>query len=148
MIILSKFVERLKELMILNNYTIKTLAETTGIHQSTIGSLLREEHHPSTKALLAFAQLFNCPCDYLLGLIDDYPEPIKFSPPTSDFGARLRLLLRENNVSQYSLTKKEKISGNLLYQWLNNQAIPSVYNLEKLASALQISVDCLLGREN
>lgn len=144
---LSKFVERMNEFMLLNSLNATKLAEKTGVARSTICGLLRKEHLPSTAALVAFVEYFDCAADYLLGLVDDYPENLKFAKPKTPFGERFRLLLKETQVSQYYLTKCHKISGNLLYKWLNNEAIPSVYNLIKLSKALNISVDCLLGRE-
>ena len=147
MISLSKFVERMTEFMVTNSLTATSLAEKTGIARSTISGLLRKEHLPSTKALLAFADFFRCPTDYLLGLTEDYPDGVRFNLPTASFGVRFRQLLQETKVSQYTLTKRHKISGNLLYQWLNDEAEPSVYNLTKLSFALNVSIDRLVGRE-
>ena len=147
MIQIEKFAERLNEAMFSKSLNATQLAEKTGIARSTICGLLRKEHLPSTDALVAFVEYFNCPADYLLGLVDDFAEPVKFLQPNSSFGERFRALLAETNVSQYSLTKQHKISGNLLYKWLHDQATPSVYNLIKLSNALNVSVDCLLGRE-
>ena len=144
---MQKFAERLNEYMFSHSLNATQLAEKTGIARSTICGLLRKEHLPSTTALVAFVEYFHCPADYLLGLIDDFVEPVKFSTPSNTFAERLRCLLVETNTTQYFLTKHHKISGNLLYKWLNDQAIPSVYNLIKLAKALNVSVDCLLGRE-
>ena len=147
MLLLLKFAERMNEFMVIHTLTATALAEKTGIPRPTISGLLREEHLPSPKALRTFADFFQCPTDYLLGLIDDYPENCKFSQPSVSFRERFRRLLAETKVSQYSLTKQHKISGNLLYKWLNNESEPSVYNLIKLSKALSVSVDCLLGRE-
>ena len=144
---MEKFVERMNEFMITNGLNATQLAEKTGIARSTISGLLRKEHLPSTEALRAFANFFQCPTDYLLGLIDDFRENTKFTQPCVPFGERFRSLLTQNNVSQYALTKRYKISGNLLYKWLHEDSEPSVYNLIKLSTALSVSVDCLLGRE-
>ena len=147
MVILSKFTDRMKEFMILNNVNATQLAEKTGINRSTISGLLREEHIPSTKALLAFVEYFHCSADYLLGITDDYPENSVFLTPVTTFGERFRLLLKETNISQYELTKNDKISGNLLYRWLNNQTYPSVFYLIKLSDIMGVSIDYLLGRK-
>lgn len=144
---MEKFVERMNEFMITSSLNATQLAEKTGIARSTISGLLRKEHLPSTDALRAFANFFQCPTDYLLGSVDDFPENLKFSQPNLSFGERFRKLLAESNVSQYALTKRYKISGNLLYKWLHGESEPSVYNLIKLSTALSVSVDCLLGRE-
>ena len=147
MLSLLKFTERMNEFMVIHSLNATSLAEKTGIARPTISGLLRAEHLPSTKALKTFADFFECPTDYLLGLIDDFPENFKKAQPLMSFGEHFRTLLKETNTSQYELTKRHKISGNLLYKWLHNESEPSVYNLIKLSKALSVSVDCLLGRE-
>ena len=147
MYFMEKFADRMNEYMITQELNATQLAEKTGIARPTISGLLRKEHLPSTDALRAFADFFQCPTDYLLGLIDDFPEKTTFQKPASTFGERFRTLLAENKVSQYALTKQYKISGHLIYNWLHNESEPSVYNLIKLSKALSVSIDCLLGRE-
>ena len=142
-----KFAERLTEFMILGSLNATQLSEKTGISRSAISGLLRQEHLPSTKALTAFADYFHCTTDYLLGLTDDYQDGIHAVKSELSFGKIFKKLLKETKTTQYFLTKHEKISGNLIYKWLNDQAEPSVYNLMKLSRAMNVSVDCLLGRE-
>ena len=145
---LSNFVERLKEFMILNNLNATKLSEITDIDRSSISALLRGEHYPATKTLFAFLEIFKCSADYLLGLTDDYIEEKTYLTPTDNFGERFRFLLDKTGTTQYALTKYKNISGNLLYKWLHNQALPTVFNLIKLSEYMEISVDCLIGRED
>lgn len=147
MIILSNFKDRLNEFMILHNLTTPKLAEALGISDTALNGLKRGAHYPSTEIFFALLSYFNCSADYLLGLCDDYPENKIFRSPTDSFSKHFRNVLKETGVSQYRLTKEGKISGNLLYKWLNGQSVPSPANLVKLSKFLQVSVDYLLDRE-
>ena len=146
MVILSNFSDRLTEQMILCGLSAKQLADITGANRVTIFALKRGARLPSTQLLLSLVEHFQCSADYLLGLVEFSPEQVYYASSMQDFGERLRFLLTENKVSQYKLTKDYHISGNLIYRWLNNKAIPSVANLIKLSQCLDIPVDTLIGR--
>lgn len=145
--VLSNFVERLKEFMLLKNVNATDLSKETGVDRSTISGILRMDNAPSMKVFCTFVAYFNCSADYLLGLKDDYPENKRFTPRLDGFGERLYAVLKKTGTSQYELTKYEKISGNLLYRWLHDLSQPGVYNLVKLAKYMDVSVDLLLGIE-
>lgn len=146
--VLSNFVERLKEFTVLENLTATELSKRTNIDRSTLSGLLRGEHLPKFEVFCKLITYFNCSADYLLGFSNDYPEEKQYLPPVENFGDRFYFLLKQTGTSQYELTKNENISSNLLYQWLHNQTKPSVYNLVKLANYMEITIDYLLGREN
>jgi transcriptional regulator with XRE-family HTH domain len=147
MVILSKFVERLEEFLILGNLTPKELSENIGVTHATLLTLKRGKSLPSGKTFFALVEYFNCSADYLLGIADDYPDDKTYPPATEDFAAHFRLLLTETGTSQYELTQNAKISGNLLYKWLHGQTLPTAVNLCKLAQYMGITVDHLIGRE-
>ena len=148
MIILSNISDRIREFMVLRNFTPKSLAEELHVTHATVLNVLSEKHAPSTKLFFALLGLFQCSAEYLLGLVDDYPEQVTYLSPTSDFGARFSFLLKTTGVSQYALTKTHGISGNLIYRWLHNQTLPSPENFAKLAKAFGCSVDFILGRSD
>ena len=145
---MSHFAERVSGYMIAQDLTAKSLAEKTGLPRTTVSGILQGKHEPSTKVLITLADFFHCSTDYLLGLTDAYSEDEKFTTPTEEFSVRLRRLMKSSGVSGYKLTKIYQISGNLIYQWLSGASIPSTFNLIKLSTALDVSVDCLLGRES
>ena len=146
MVILSNFADRLTEQMILHNLNSPQLAEILHVNRATISALKRGARLPSTEVLFSLVEYFNCSADYLLGLIEFAPENTVYMPPVQSFGTLFHNILKETNTSQYCLTKVHHISGNLLYQWLHDQAFPSVANLVKLSKCLDIPVDVLIGR--
>ena len=143
----SAFSERICEFLHLKNLTPKTLAQALNITHATILNFKNGKCFPSTKIFIQLADYFQCSCDYLLGLTDDYPDYYTYRPATAHFPSRFRGLLKNAGVSQYQLTKKYGVSGNLVYKWLNNNGYPSVANLIRLARILNQPVDYILGRE-
>lgn len=148
MIILSNISDRIREFMILKNFTPKTLAKELHVTHATILNALQCRHAPSTKLFYGFLSLFQCSADYLLGLVDDYPETTSYRPPVEDFGLQFSKLLNTTGVTQYALTKQYGISGNLIFRWLHNQTLPSIDNFVKLSKAFSCSVDFVLGRSD
>lgn len=142
------FAERVSGYMIIQDLNASLLAEKTGLPRTTVSGVLQGKHEPSTKVLITLADFFHCSADYLLGLTDSYSEEEKFIIPTEKFAVRLKRLMKSAGVSQYRLTKSHQISGHLIYKWLSGESIPSTFNLIKLSTALDVSVDCLLGRES
>jgi transcriptional regulator with XRE-family HTH domain len=148
MVILSNISDRIREFMILKNLTPKTLAEELHVTHATMLNALQCRHAPSTKLFYGLLNLFQCSADYLLGLVDDYPETAHYLPPVENFGEQFSKLLEVTGVSQYALTKQHGISGNLIFRWLHNQTLPSIDNFVKLSKAFSCSVDFILGRSD
>ena len=146
MINLAIFSDRLNEQLILKNVKIQTLAEAINVDLTTIYELKRGKHLPSTEVLFSLVEYFNCSADYLLGRIEFDYEHAVYGKPFSSFGGQFRKLLKETKTSQYALTKNMKISGNLIYKWLHDQATPSVPNLVKLAEYMELPLDVIIGR--
>lgn len=146
MIDLTIFSDRLNEQMLLKDVKAQTLAEAIDVDLTTVYELKRGEHLPSTAVLFSLITYFNCSADYLLGRIEFEYENAVYSEPFSSFGSQFRKLLQETGISQYALTKNAKISGNLIYKWLHDQAIPSVPNLVKLAEYMELPLDIVIGR--
>lgn len=63
-------IERLKELIKVNNLNQARLAEKTGISQSTISAWLAGKSEPSVKSLCILSKFFNVKVNYLVGLSD------------------------------------------------------------------------------
>ena len=105
---------------------------------------MRGERAPVFSGLIKLVEYFDCSADFLLGL-SEYSKEGGYLPPL-DFAKRLREVMKENSVTQYALEKKTKISGDIVYKWLNGITKPSIENLVKLAEYIDCSVDYLLGR--
>ena len=146
MVILSNFVERLKEQMILCEIDTQTLSTAIGVDRSTISHWKTEKYMPSTKAFFRLIDYFQCSADYMLGLTDFPTENITYQKPCDTYGTRLRALLKEHELSQKKFIEDMKISSNLAYQWLSDKTLPSVEYLVKIAKYFDISVDILIGR--
>ena len=65
----------------------------------------------------------------------------------SQFALRLRKLRLEENKSLETVSKDLRISVNRLMKYENDQEIPSMRTIDKLAAYYDVSRDWLLGRE-
>ena len=144
MVDLSNFVENLSALMAERNLNAPALAKELKTDRSNITRYLSGKRLPKFAGFVASLEYFNISADVLLGL-KEYVNETDFLPLPS-FGERLRQVMAETKTTQYKIEQDEKISGNSMYQWLNNESVPTVHNLVKLAKYMDISVDYLLGR--
>ena len=144
MIDLSNFVENLSALMAEQHLNAPALAKAIATDRSNITRYLKGERLPKFQIFIALLEYFNVSADVLLGL-KEYVNETHFLP-LPPFGERLREVMKETKTTQYKIELDEKISGNSMYQWLNGESLPTVYNLVKLAKYMDISVDYLLGR--
>lgn len=65
----------------------------------------------------------------------------------SQFALRLRKLRLKENKSLETVSKDLRISVNRLMKYENDQEIPSMRTIDKLAAYYTVSRDWLLGRE-
>ena len=146
MIMLSNFVERLKELKDEHNLTQKQIADFTGLTETSISNYLKGKSEPSIKSFVAIADYFKCSTDYLFGLNNDSNE-INFlpCPPLSE---RLQYLLDKKSCTGYHLCKTADIPEASFYDWKNGNTEPNLYNIDKLIGFFDCSLDYFLGREN
>ena len=141
---MSKFSNRLKELIEEQELTLSDLAQKTGMTQSNISEYLRDIHQPSFSHLVSFLYIFNCSAEYLLGKTDlPVSEPLH---PVLPFHERLRAVMQEFGVSQTRMIREMPLSANALYKWLSGRAHPSPDSLIRLAKYLDCSIDYLIGR--
>ena len=68
--------EILKKLRIKNNLTQKQLGDRLGIGQTTVACYENGTREPHIESLIAYADLFDCSVDYLVGRADDFGSPI------------------------------------------------------------------------
>lgn len=142
--IMSKFSERLRELMQDEEINPPALAKKLNTHRTNITRYLRGDRLPQLTTFLLFLDYFSCSADFLLGLTDREEKNFKERPP---FSERFSYLIKEKEISMYRLTREIKISEALLYQWRDGKQLPSIENLVKLAKYFDCTVDFLLGRE-
>lgn len=65
-----------------------------------------------------------------------------------NIGERIKELRLYSNLTQYELSKRADISRSVLSAYENNTAIPTATVIAKIAVALSVSADYLLGLEN
>ena len=144
MIIMSKFAETLLSLMNERGLNAPALGELLDTDRTNITRYLRGERLPLFKGFVAMLTFFNISADVLLGR-QDYSTTTTFLP-IPPFGATLRKVMQETNTTQYKIVKELHISGSTLYNWLTNNSLPTIENLDKLADYMDVSIDYLLGR--
>lgn len=146
MINLSKFGERLKELMEEKEVNAPALAKILSTDRSNITRYLKGERTPQYQTFIEMLKYFHCSADYLLGLIDIPPENQAYGD-VQPFGERLRFVMSYCGFTQYRLETEHNYSGSEIYNWLFGKKLPSVTSLVKLSEDLGCTVDFLLGRQ-
>lgn len=146
MLNLKNFAERLQDLIIENEINPPILADAIGVASTTITRYLTAKKCPSVEVVVKIADYFNCSTDYILALNDD-STAYKFRkcPP---FGQQLKYLFEKQQKTQYSFKKQKRISQSVLYYWLHDVYMPSIYNIIKLSEFFECTVDYVLGRGN
>lgn len=143
---LSKFRERLSDLMFDAHCNGLSLSQKLGCGYNTIYRYLQCERTPTVEMLITLADFFNCSVDYLIGLdAENYVS--KFNKYQSFQESFVKLLDKEG-ITQYQLEKKTKISHSTMGYWKNGQKKPTIDNIIKIANALNCSIDYVLDRTN
>ncbi len=143
--ILSKFSDRLQELMLQQNKNASNLAKELGVEPSTITRYLKGERLPSFSYFIKLLETFDCSADFLIGLTEYPPVGVTYRTPPL-FSERFQALLNEQKMSQYALHQKTNLSYDNFQKWLNGKTCPFLDNLVKLAEAFDCSIDYLIGR--
>ena len=146
MVVLSKFVENLKDLMFDNNLSQKDLAESTGIDRASINRYLKGNCMPNLKGIVKLSDYFNCSVDFLIGKSEENSYTNFSSCPP--FSERLRLYLDKYSGKPLSLCKLLGLPDSKFYGWLAGTNFPRIDSVEKLAEYFDCSIDQFLGREN
>lgn len=141
---LSKFSERLSELMFDEHYNGLTLSQKLGCGYNTIYRYLQGERTPNVEMLIKLADFFKCSVDYLIGL-EEENFTCKFNEFHS-FQESFAKLLHKEGITQYQLEKKTKISHSTMGYWKSGRKKPTIDNIIKIANALNCSIDYVLGR--
>lgn len=141
---LSKFAERLSELMFDAKIKSELLGAAIGVSGSAIRRWLRGSGVINLTNLVTLADYFRCSIDYLVGKTENYititPKPL---PP---FSKQIRKVLEEKGLSRYAMTKNTKFKDKYFWKW-DKGTIPMLPNILELADILDCSIDYLVGRE-
>lgn len=67
---MASFSERIKELRLSSNFSLRQLSKLTNISHSAISAYEKGKREPSFESIEALCDVFNCDIDYLLGRSD------------------------------------------------------------------------------
>lgn len=144
--ILSNLSKRLKFLIDGEDKTLFELGELFGCSEATLSRYINGKSLPAVEIAVNMACYFECSLDYLLGRNDD-DSVVKLSATYPPFGKRLIEMCKEKQISRYSLQKLTDIPESVMRYWVKGKTKPSLVNIVKIADALKLSVDYVLGRE-
>lgn len=145
--LVSKFSERLKELIFDNKITIEKLSNDIDCNARSIYEWQsdNQKYLPSLKNLIKLADYFRCSLDFLLGIEgnNSLPNP----KPRPLFSEHFRPAVESKGFTLHGLMKATQIDTNNFYKWINGKGEPSLDSLLRIAAVLDCSLDYLVGRE-
>ena len=142
--LMSKFAERLDEVMFDAHLNGKELALAVGVRPTTIYNLLNGKRQPSIEVLVRLADYFKISADYLLGREPERAmTTIKKRPPWKE---QICFLLKHYGITKYRLCKDVPVTHSIFYAWQKGSA-PILDYVLRLADYFGCSVDFVLGRE-
>lgn len=140
---LSKFAERLNELMEEENLTNKDLEKRSGCPSTSISAWRTKNVYPKLSNQLKLSKYFQCSIDYLFGLTDNR-KTLRREIPLS-FSERVRQLSESEGKTKYQIAKACEFHNSEFTKWLKKGLIPQAETLIKIADYLNCSVEYLLG---
>lgn len=146
--ILSLFSERLQEIIFDNKTSPEKISADLKHNVYDIYHWMSQnnKYMPSVNSIIKFADYFNCSIDYFIGLTDESAKKgIKKILP--DFSERFVFVVRKSGLNLYRLGKITNTSTTTYYRWINGVSVPTIDSLIKVATALDCSLDYLVGRE-
>ena len=142
--ILSKFAERLIDLIKENDLNAERLAKFLGIAPTVVRRWCLSNKDAYISSLVKLADYFDCSLDYLTGRSDIYIDYIpKECPPFMEW---LPLVLKEKGKTTYQVFTQTRIKSSYFTSWRQGGK-PLLSSLGVLADFLDVSLDYLVGRD-
>ncbi len=142
---LKVFSERLYELIFESKKTNKDVVKESGVAKSSLYEYLKGNKMPTINNLIKLADYFKVTTDFLVGLEEESftSEFLKTKP----FAERFNEVLSECKISRYKIEKDTPLAESTLYYWSKGKTNePTIEKLLEICSALNCSLDYLLGR--
>ncbi len=141
--IMSKFSERLKELMFdCGQMKSEALASALKVAGPTVRSWMNGKRDVTLANAVKVADFFGCSLDYLAGLTDvDHQVEARTLPP---FYENLRKVMAEQGVTRYQLAKN--VVADIFFTKWAHGGMPMLYTVCRIAQYMNVSVDYLIGR--
>ncbi len=139
-----KLGERLTELMNEKELINHDLAKILGVTPCSVGRWKRGVKNMRLTQFIMTADYFHCSLDFLAGRSETYIDFIpKECPPFYEY---FKKLIADKGISRNKINTETRIKSSHFVDWKNG-AEPQIHSLIELADYLDISIDCLLGRD-
>lgn len=139
------FADRLKELIEINEITVKHLAEKTCITGSGIYGYLSKLHAPNLKGAIKVSDYFQCPLDFLFGFCDEYQR--KTRKIVASVSERVHTAIDKSGKTRYRLARELNVADRQFSRWYHGKTEPSLFSLVSMAKILGCPIEYLAGRE-
>ena len=140
---LSKFSERLKDLMAEHELSSYSLSEKIGTWSGVVRTWARGVRLPNLENSIKLADYFCCSLDYLTGKEEKYeevrPRPL---PPLYE---HIRSVMKREGFTRYKITHDSSVKDSHFTNWAKGE-MPSLPTLCILADYMKVSLDYLVGR--
>ena len=137
-----KFREIFQDLCLEKGVTIKEVSKDTKIKLQKLYKLCENERYPTFKICILLCNYFNCSIDYFIGLSDSFEKKNIYDE--KKFIINYKNLLKEHNLTHYTLSKKVGIDRNRIYDWENGK-YPYIPTLITIAKYFNITLGELIG---
>jgi transcriptional regulator with XRE-family HTH domain len=142
---------RINELRKNQNIDLDTIAQKLNVSPRTIQRYETGERTPSIEKLIQLTEIFNCSIDYILknsNYINNVATNTSLN--TNDttietFTKRLKMLIVQKGLNKKELSKKTKLSIDLISEYISGKVFPSIEDLKKLALTLDTTINYLVG---
>lgn len=142
--IMSNFRERLNDHMLDAPIKSDQLGKAIGVSGQSIRAWCDGSQSIFLSNVIKLADYFHCSIDYLVGISDSTAEfnAKQYQP----FYDRLRMVMKENGITRYRLTKDSKIKDSYFTTWKSGSD-PHIISVIEVAKYLDVTIDYLIGRE-
>ena len=142
--VLVGFKETFNDLLKESEKTLDEIAADLHTSKSVISKWKNHTKDLKMKSLIKLADYFNCSVEFLCGNSrDQLNYTPKECPP---FCTYIKTVLASCKVSAYKLVKNTSISRAQFHRWSKGTE-PLLTSLETVAEFLDITLDCLIGRD-
>ncbi len=140
-----KIGERISELLNEKNISDQEFAQAVGVNRTTVNRWKRSAKLMRLSQIVKIADYFNCSLDFLTGRSE---QVIDFQPKELPaFYENFRCILEKRGISRNQINKETRIKSSHFVDWKKG-ADPHIFSLIELAEYLEITLDCLVGRDN
>lgn len=142
--VFSGFQNTLTDLIAEGGKSLEEISRDLGTAPNVLLRWCNRPQDVALKTLIKLSDYYKCSIEYLCGktyVFCDYTP--KLCPP---FGEWLPKILKQYGLSSYRLFKDTTVKPSQYHYWRKG-AEPRLFALETIAEKLNITLDCLVGRD-